>query len=114
MLTEQWQEVRPFRELRRLHGCTAGLGTICRGSFRCFSDFSLKSIAFQVLLLRSDPCEPASGPRWQHPSILRMASIFEEPLIGTTTCFRKGHFEVGLPSALKEVSKSVSIKSESK
>lgn len=47
----------------------------------------------EVLLLRSDPCEPASGSRWQHPSLLRVASIFEDVLIGTTACFRRSHFQ---------------------
>lgn len=48
----------------------------------------------EVLLLRSDPCEPASGGSfWHHPSILRMGCIFEDALIGTTLCFRRAHFQ---------------------
>eukprot|EP00913_Durusdinium_trenchii_P010374 g9727.t1 len=50
----------------------------------------------EVLLLRSDPCEPASGGSfWHHPSILRMGCIFEDALIGTTLCFRRAHFQEG-------------------
>lgn len=35
----------------------------------------------------------------QHPSLLRVASIFEDVLIGTTACFRRSHFQDAMHDA---------------